>query len=299
MRFENFDPAACTLCPRRCMADRTQTRGICGAGDTLRIARSALHMWEEPCISGGSGSGTVFFSGCPLGCVFCQNEEISRGFVGKDITVEELADEFRRLESLGAHNINLVTPTHFAPWIARALEIAKPAVPVVWNTGGYERAETLRSLDGLIDIYMPDLKYVSSELSRTLSAAENYFEAAAESLREMHRQVGACVFDGDGMLKKGVLVRHLVLPGHADDSIRVFEELSDILPADEILVGVMSQYTPPAEYGRAVKLPPELERRISEEEYELVCECVADLGFNGFAQDVSSADAAYTPEWDY
>ncbi len=305
MRFSDFNPHRCTLCPRLCGADRTAAAGLCGGGALPRAARCALHMWEEPCISGTRGSGTVFFTGCPLGCVFCQNYEISarRSGHGKTISAALLSDEFLRLESLGAHNINLVTPTHFAPWIAQAIERARSgglSVPVVWNTGGYERVETLRELDGLVDVYMPDLKYFSPDLSQKLSGAANYFAAASAAIAEMFRQVGRYRFGPDSTLERGLLVRHLVLPGHADDSIRVFEELSELVPPDDILVGVMSQYTPPAEYGREVPgLPEELRRRVTAGEYELVCECVSQLGFTGYAQDPESADAAYTPEWDY
>ena len=300
-RFLNYDPQCCTLCPRRCGADRTRGAGLCGGGSGIRIARAALHFWEEPCLSGERGSGAVFFSGCSLGCLFCQNYDISARRQGREITVQELAEHFARLEGEGAHNLNLVTPTHYAPQIAEALSLWRAgggALPVVWNTGGYESAETLRELEGLVDVYLPDLKYVDPALSAALSGAADYFEAASAALREMHRQTGPCVLDGDGMLRRGVLVRHLVLPGHADDSIRVFEALSDLLPPEEILVGVMSQYTPPGEYGRTIPgLPPELRRRVTPEEYELVCDCVAELGFAGFLQDPSSAEAAYTPEW--
>ena len=300
-RFANDDPRCCTICPRACGADRISGAGVCGGGSVPRIARAALHLWEEPCISGERGSGAVFFSGCSLGCLFCQNYDISARRLGREVTPEELAGIFARLEAEGAHNLNLVTPTHYAPQIAEALELWQAgggSLPVVWNSGGYESAETLRELEGLVDIYLPDLKYADPTLSLRLSGAADYFTAAASALTEMYRQTGPCVLDEDGLLRKGVLVRHLVLPGHADDSIRVFEELSGLLPPDEILVSVMSQYTPPGAYGRDLPdLPPELRRRVTAEEYELVCDCVTELGFTGFLQDPESADAAYTPEW--
>ncbi len=301
-RFSNYDPRCCTLCPRACGADRTAGAGLCGGGSLPRIARAALHFWEEPCISGDRGSGAVFFSGCSLGCLFCQNYDISARRLGREVTAAELAELFARLEAEGAHNLNLVTAGHYAPQAAEALErwrAAGGALPVVWNSGGYETAGTLRELDGLVDIYLPDLKYADAALGARLSGAADYFPTAAAALREMFRQTGPCRLDEDGMLlQRGVLVRHLVLPGHADDSIRVFEELSELVDPDDILVSVMSQYTPPGEYGRTLPdLPPELTRRVTPEEYELVCDCVEALGFEGFLQDPDSADAAYTPEW--
>ena len=289
-------PRRCTLCPRECGADRTKTQGLCGGGASVRVARAAAHYWEEPCISGEHGAGAVFFSGCPLGCIFCQNREISAGNFGKDITIEELADVFVRLEKEGVHTLDLVTPTHFTPWILEALDIAKPTIPVVWNTGGYERIETLRSLEGKVNVYLPDLKYRSSALAERFSGAADYFERANAAIREMHRQTGAYEFNGEGILTRGVLVRHLVLPGHAEDSIAVFEALSDLVPPDEILVGLMSQYTPP--HDTKPDFPTELTRRLCADEYDLVAEAVHALGFEGYEQELSSAKEEYTPPFD-
>lgn len=289
-------PTACDLCPRRCGADRTVAQGICRGGSKVKVARAAAHYWEEPCISGTRGSGAVFFSGCALGCVFCQNREISAENFGKELSVDELADVFRRLESTGVHNLNLVTAGHYAPWVVAALERAKPSIPVVWNSGGYESLDTLRMLDGIVQVYLPDLKYRSDALAARYSGAANYFERASAAIVEMHRQVGAYSFDDADILQKGVLVRHLVLPGHADDSIAVFEALYDLVPPDEILVGLMSQYTPPA--SPTPDFPPELTRRVTQDEYALVADAVEALGFEGYEQGAESADAAYTPPFD-
>ena len=219
-------PAHCELCPRRCGADRRVETGRCGAGNTLRAARAALHRWEEPCISGEDperGSGTVFFCGCTLGCVFCQNASISHGGEGKDITPERLAEIFTELQAAGAYNINLVTPTQYLPWITEALSLCgrRLTIPVLYNTGGYERVETLRQLAGKVQIYLPDLKYYASELSARYSAAPDYFAVASLALREMFRQVGAVRFDENGILQRGMVVRHLVLPGAHKDSLPV------------------------------------------------------------------------------
>ena len=199
----------CTLCPRMCGADRRRITGYCGSGSLAKVARAAKHHWEEPCISGTEGSGTVFFSGCTLGCVFCQNREISRGGVGKELTADQLSEAFRRLENQGVHNLNLVTPTHFTPQILQALELAKPHIPIVMNCGGYERIETLKQWAGKVDIYLPDLKYFSPELSKKYSAAPDYFAVASKAILEMHRQQPKLVWEGD-LMKKGLIVRHLV-----------------------------------------------------------------------------------------
>lgn len=292
----DFVPRRCALCPRECGADRTSGRGICGGGSKARVARAAAHYWEEPCISGERGAGAVFFSGCPLGCIFCQNREISAGNFGKDLTVEQLAEVFRRLEREGVHTLDLVTPTHYTPWILAALDLARPRIPVVWNTGGYEKTGTLKTLEGKVDVFLPDLKYRSPALAARFSGAEDYFGRASAAIAEMHRQTGAYRFDGDGILTRGVLVRHLVLPGHAEDSIAVFEALSDLVPPDEILVGLMSQYTPPRE--PPANFPPELRRRLREDEYALVADAVHALGFEGYEQELSSAREEYTPPFD-
>lgn len=283
----------CTLCPRMCGVDRNKTTGYCSGGSLVKAARAAKHMWEEPCISGTKGSGTVFFSGCTLGCVFCQNREISRGGVGKELTVEQLAEAFRRLESQGVHNLNLVTPTHFTPQILQALEIAKPGVPVVMNCGGYERVETLKQWEGKIDVYLPDLKYFSPELSRKYSAAPNYFDVASKAILEMHRQQPKLVWEGD-LLKKGLIVRHLVLPGCWKDSLALLDFLDKNLPKDSFLLSLMSQYTPTA----ACAVYSEINRRVTTYEYRKVADRAAELGFSGFAQDRRSAKEEYTPPFD-
>ncbi len=292
----DFVPRRCALCPRDCGADRTSSLGLCGGGAKVRVARAAAHYWEEPCISGERGAGAVFFSGCPLGCIFCQNREISAGNFGRELTVEQLVEVFRRLERNGVHTLDLITPTHYTPWILAALDLARPRIPVVWNTGGYEKVETLRTLEGKVDVFLPDLKYRSKALSARFSGAEDYFGRASAAIAEMHRQTGAYRFDGDGILTRGVLVRHLVLPGHAEDSIAVFEALSDLVPPNEILVGLMSQYTPPREPPD--DFPPELRRRLSEDEYSLVADAVHALGFEGYEQELSSAQEEYTPPFD-
>lgn len=291
-------PEHCTLCPRCCGADRHTAVGRCGAGNTLRAARAALHRWEEPCISGDDparGSGTVFFCGCTLGCIFCQNGAISHGGEGRSITTERLAEIFLELQAQGAYNINLVTPTQYLPWILEALKLCgdRLAVPVLYNTGGYERVETLRALEGKVNIYLPDLKYCDSELSACYSAAPDYFAVASLALREMFRQVGAVRFDEQGILQSGMVVRHLVLPGAYRDSLRLLEWLAEEFRPEDIRISLMSQYTPPPDI--AVR---QLQRPVFTYEYRKVCEQAEKLGFLGYTQQRSSADAAYTPPFD-
>ncbi len=221
---------ACTLCPRRCGVDRNEKRGFCGQGTLPRVARAALHFWEEPCISGVRGSGTVFFSGCTLRCAFCQNYEISHLGNGKEITARRLSEIFRRLEDQGAHNINLVTATPFVPAVLEALNLYRPKVPVVWNTGGYETVETLKRLEGAVNIYLPDLKHVSPRLAKLCAGAPDYFEVASAALLEMCRQTGEPVYDADGMMQKGLIIRHLILPGCTGDSIRALDFIAEHLP---------------------------------------------------------------------
>ena len=290
--------ALCTLCPRACGADREMGQlGFCGQGKEIQIARASLHAYEEPCISGVRGSGTVFFVGCTLRCSFCQNRAISRGeSKGQTLTPQELSDLFLDLEAQGAHNINLVTATQFTPAVTEALTLAKPrlSIPVVWNSSGYERPDTLRMLDGLVDVYLPDYKYSSPELASRYSAAPNYPAAAREALVEMYRQVGRCVFDGEGMMQRGVLVRHLILPSCRHDSMAALEELSSLLPVSEIRLSLMSQYTPEFAMDSPYK---ELHRRLTAFEYESVLSRALALGFEGYMQGRSSASAAYTPEF--
>lgn len=287
----------CCLCPRECGADRAGgQRGRCGADGTLRVARAALHFWEEPCLSGSAGSGTVFFSGCSLGCRFCQNYEISaRGF-GKAISVARLAEIFLELQEQGANNINLVSPTQFVPQIVEALELARPSLhlPVVYNTGGYERVETLRLLEGYVDIWLPDAKYADPARAARYSAAANYPDVAFAALGEMLRQAGPPLWDDRGLLRRGVVVRHLVLPGGMRDSFAVLDRLAALRQGQDFLLSLMSQYTP----YRSDDQCPELNRRVSSYEYRRVCEYARALGFEGFAQERSSAREEYTPAFD-
>lgn len=288
----------CYLCPRMCGVDRAANgRGVCRQGDTVRISRAALHMFEEPPISGTRGSGTVFFSGCSLRCVFCQNRDISRGEdIGSPVSASELADIFLRLEAEGAHNINLVTPTHFANGIITALELVKPrlSIPVVYNTSGYERVETLRGFEGLVDIYLPDFKYASRELAAKYSAAPDYPDVALSALSEMFRQVGEYSYGKDGMLKNGLVVRHLILPSGRRDSMEVLRLLSELLPVHDILLSLMSQYTP--EFADDCQYS-ELRRRLTSFEYDSVLKYAEELGFDGFMQGREAATTVYTPDF--
>ena len=280
----------CILCPRQCGVDRAERVGYCGSGSLPKVARAAKHHWEEPCISGTEGSGTVFFSGCTLGCVFCQNREISRGGTGREVTIEHLADIFKRLEGQGVHNLNLVTPTHFTPQILQALELAKPTVPIVMNCGGYERVETLLQWEGKVQVYLPDLKYFSPELSAKYSAAPDYFAVASKAILEMHRQQPQLIWEGD-LLKQGLIIRHLVLPGCMKDSLQILDFLDKNLPKDGFLLSLMSQFTP----TEACRTYPEINRRVTTYEYRKVADRAAELGFSGFAQDRRSAKEEYTP----
>ena len=287
----------CTLCPRACGVERNMNmRGFCGAPDEPRIARAALHAWEEPVISGKCGSGTVFFSGCNLRCVFCQNHAVSHDALGRPVTEEELADVFLSLQEQGAHNINLVTPSHYAHVLRRVLEAIKPrlSIPVVWNSGGYETVETLRSLKGLVDIYLPDVKYYSSELSAAYSAASDYFPIAMEALAEMLRQQPECIFDENGLLLRGTIVRHLILPGCREDSIALLRALAERFGTKGYLLSLMSQYTPDFASDCAYK---NLHRKLTTFEYRSVQEEAMRLGFDGFSQSPASASADFTPQF--
>ena len=284
--------SVCTLCPRRCGVDRAVKPGFCGMGESPRLARAALHFWEEPCISGTRGSGTVFFSGCTLRCAFCQNYEISHLGQGKEITVQRLADIFKMLEDQGAHNINLVTATPFVPAILDALNLYRPAVPIVWNTGGYETVDTLKLLDGAVDIYLPDLKHISPRLSKLCAGAPDYFEVASVAIAEMCRQTGPAVYDDQGMMKKGVIVRHLILPGCTVDSCKALDFIAEHLPQDTP-VSLMRQYTP-SPYCKIHGL----DRRITDAEYRRVLEHFMALKLTGYTQEKESADVAYTPPFD-
>lgn len=286
--------AHCTLCPRRCGVDRTRGQlGFCKMPGQVHAARAGVHYWEEPVISGSFGSGAVFFSGCTLKCAFCQNYDISQENFGKPLTSAELRAAFERLIDEGVQNINLVTPTHFLPDILPALEPKLP-VPVVYNCGGYESVETLRQLEGKIDVYLPDFKYSDNVLAKKLSSAPDYFETASAAILEMYRQVGKPVIEGDEM-KRGVLLRHLVLPGCVDNSLGVLDWVAEHFRSGDILFSLMSQYVP---MGRAAEMPP-FDRRITELEYDSVLSYMMLLGIeDGYTQDFSSAERGYTPSFD-
>lgn len=291
----------CTLCPRNCTVDRGNgEKGICGQTAELKVARAALHFWEEPCISGTAGSGTAFFSGCSLHCVFCQNEPIANGTVGKMITVERLAEIFLELEQQGAHNINLVTPGHFIPQIKEALLLAKEkglALPIVYNTSSYESVESLKYLDGLVDIYLPDFKYMSSELSAKYSHAPDYSVRAKAAIAEMVRQTGMPVFDEkgeEGLIKRGTIVRHLTLPGCMEDSKEILNYLHTTY-GDQIYISIMNQFTP----LENVVAFPELNRKITEEEYDELIDYAIELGIEqGFIQEGETAEESFIPDFD-
>lgn len=293
-------PQRCALCPRRCGADRRAGQtGFCGAGDTVKVARAALHFWEEPCISGARGSGTVFFSGCALKCCYCQNWPVSAEGRGKPVSVQRLAEIFLELQAQGAHNINLVTPGQWRPWITAALDIARAGglqLPIVCNTGGYETTESVAAWDGYVDIWLTDLKYRDSALSAALSAAPDYFAAARQAIEAMLRQAGPPVYDREGLLQRGVIIRHLALPGHLDDSFAVLDQLA-VWQREApgcFIPSLMSQYTPfyrAAEHG--------LGRRITRYEYRKLVDRAVDLGLTaGYMQQKSSAKEEYTPSFD-
>ena len=283
----------CTLCPRKCGVDRTNKPGYCMSGDKLRVSRASLHFWEEPCISGTAGSGAVFFSGCNLRCVYCQNCDISSGGVGREMNDDAVIRAFDQLVEQGAHNINLVTPTHFVHRLASLLEKYNSPVPVVYNCGGYESVETLRRLDGLVDIYLPDFKYADNTLASAFSNAPDYFERACEAIAEMNRQVGTLILDDSGVAVRGLIVRHLVLPGAVSNTKSVLRWIKENLPAGTA-VSLMSQYTP---CGKAVDMPP-LDRKISKYEYDIAVNEMLKLGFdNGYIQNRRSARKDFIPDF--
>lgn len=292
---------ACTLCPRKCGTKRGDGEvGVCGQTDRIRVARAALHFWEEPCISGTSGSGTVFFSGCNLHCVYCQNKSISMENFGKQISAERLSEIFFELQEKGAHNINLVTPGHFVPRIAEALSEAKRqgmSLPVVYNTGSYEYADTLKRMEGLVDIYLPDFKYMDSGLSMRYSRAANYSEVAKAALAEMVRQTGGTVFedgDEDGLMKRGTIVRHLVLPGCTQDSKDVIRYLHETY-GDRIYISIMNQFTPMPELAHY----PEINRQVTGTEYGEVVDYALSIGVEcGFIQEGKTAEESFIPAFD-
>lgn len=289
----------CTLCPRNCHADRsTGLPGFCRSGGRVRAARAALHYWEEPCICGEEGSGAVFFSGCSLGCVYCQNRPVADGTVGKEITVERLAEIFLELQAQNARNINLVTASHFIPQTAEALVRARQnglSVPVVYNTGGYEKAETLKLLEGLVDIYLPDFKYMDEQLAQRYSQAADYPQVAKAAVREMVRQCPVPVFDGQGLMQKGVIVRHLLLPGHVREAKAVVQYLYETY-GDQIYISMMNQYTPMA---AGAAQDPLLGRRVTAREYGRLLDFAAELGVTqGFYQEGETAMESFIPPFD-
>ena len=284
----------CYLCPHMCGADRPGNRGFCGA-DALKIARAAPHYHEEPCLSGKNGAGTVFFSGCPLSCVFCQNHEISDECKGKEITVGRLAEIIKELEDRGCHNIDLVSPTPYTDDIIAALDIAKPKIPVVWNTSGYERVPTLKKLRGYVDIYLPDFKYISPEWAERYSGAADYPGIASAALEEMLYQQPEREYGEGGIMKKGVIVRHLVLPSHRTESIAVLDYLKENFDITKFTLSLMAQYTP---MHRASEFP-EINRTITKFEYRSVAEHAQSLGFDCYYQEIASADEKYTPDFDF
>ena len=289
----------CTLCPHKCKVDRNINLGRCKAGDKIEIGGTSLHKFEEPCISGKNGSGTVFFSKCNLNCVFCQNYEISNLGNGKQIEVEELSNIFLKQQEKNAENINLVSPTIYADKIVEAIKIAKEKglkIPIIYNTNGYENIETLKKLDGYIDVYLPDLKYYYEELAIKYSKVQNYFKIATEAIKEMYKQVGSPKFDENGMIKKGLIIRHLVLPNNLENSKKVLKWIKENID-EKVYVSIMTQYFPTykaQEYQ-------EINRKINKEEYVEIENYIYDLGIeNGYMQDFSEEnEEQYVPKWEY
>lgn len=274
-----------------CGVDRSRRKGFCGLGGEMLLGRVAPHLWEEPPISGTRGTGALFFSGCTLRCVYCQNGEISHRNAGKPFSPAELADAMKRLADLGVHTVSFITATPFVPQVLEALEIWRPPLPLVWNSSGYERVETLKMLEGVIDVYLPDLKHWSSRMGRLCAGAPDYFDAASAAIREMCRQTGAPVYDENGVMKKGTLVRHLILPGLTGESMRLLSWIRDELPAGTP-VSLMRQYVP----CNGVEIPG-LDRRITEEEYRRVRDHMEALGLPGYEQEAASAEAEFIPSF--
>ena len=283
----------CNQCPRKCNVDRENALGYCKAPNAYKLARASLHFWEEPCISGKNGSGTVFFSGCNLGCVFCQNYEISHNCKGVEVSEERLIRIFEHLVDEGANNINLVNPTHYAVQLAHTLKKYKPPVPVVYNTSGYDSVDTLRLLDGLVDIYLPDFKYIRNDKALRYSRAEDYPQFAMPALREMKRQVGDDVFDENGIMKKGMIIRHLVLPSNTNSSIQALDYLAENF--GDTYISVMAQYVPCTDLSDY----KEINRKITEREYDKVVNHILDIGLEKvFLQKLESATEDYIPDFD-
>ena len=285
----------CDLCPRQCAAVRGEKNGdgYCALGTLPKIARIAPHYWEEPCISGTKGSGAIFFSGCTLRCVFCQNYEISANGKGRYITPAQLSEEIKKLEASGTHNINLVSPTPFVAAILEAFEIYKPKIPIIYNCSGYEKVETLKKLEGVVDVYLPDFKYSDDNMALNFSGAKNYTDTALTAIGEMLRQTKTAEYDDDNMMTRGTIIRHLMLPNHTKNSIDALKLLAESF--DSPLVSLMCQYIP---CGKA-KDTPGLNRKITKREYEKVKNALFELELDGFVQDLSSADEKYIPVWNY
>ena len=285
----------CRLCARNCGIDRTESAGYCKMKNDIYVSRAALHFWEEPPISGTKGSGTIFFSGCSLSCVFCQNREISRGRVGKEVGIDRLSEIMLELQMQGAHNINFVTPTHYIPSIAEAIKLSRAnglTIPIVYNTGSYENPEALKLLNGLVDVYLPDLKYYTPKTALAYSKAEDYPTIARKAIYEMVHQVGKPTFDEQGMMKKGVIVRILLLPGHVAEAKLSLKYLIDSY-GDDIYVSLMNQYTPMPD------MKPPLNRRVTREEYEQLIDYAEKIGLkNGFTQDFGTAVESFIPPFD-
>ena len=286
----------CDLCPRNCLVDRTINTGVCGMHDKLVVARTSLHMWEEPCISGETGSGTIFFTGCNLKCIFCQNHEISTDLIGQEITIEDFSDICINLEKKGANNINLVTPTHFVPLIIDGIKLARKKglkIPIVYNTSGYEKVETIKMLDGIVDIYLPDFKYFNDEYAIKYSHVNNYFENCHLALEEMYRQVGKPKFNKDGIMTKGIIVRHMMLPGLLEDSKEVLKYLYNIYQ-NNIYISIMNQYTPIKKFDRY----KELNNKISDNDYNELIDYAIDLGIEkAFIQEGEAQTESFIPDF--
>lgn len=287
----------CKLCPRNCGVNRKNNIGFCGQSDKLYAARAALHMWEEPCISGEQGSGTVFFTGCNLRCVYCQNRQIAVGGTGFEITTKRLSEIFLKQQENGAHNINLVTPTHYVPHIIEALDMVRGkslTIPVLYNCGGYESVETLKLLRGYVDIYMPDFKYMDKTIAKKYSNAEDYPEMAKLAIEEMVLQSGGCVFDENGIMTKGVIVRHLVLPSYVQNSMQVIKYLHQTY-GQKIYMSIMNQYTPMPYVSKY----PEINRTVTEAEYDEVINYAVQIGVeNAFVQEGTAARESFIPLFD-
>lgn len=297
MMKDIFDLRACTLCPRECGIDRTKSnKGVCGTSDKVRAARASLHRWEEPCLSGNAGSGTVFFSGCNMGCVYCQNKEISHKGKGVEISTERLCEIFFELCDMGAHNINLVTAGHFLPEVLKSVEMAKVQgidIPFVYNSSGYECVEALKRCEGLIDIYLPDFKYMDRKSAKKYSKAADYPEIATDAIAEMVRQRPKCRFDADGIMTEGVIVRHLMLPEGLDESKRIIKYLYETYK-DKIFISIMSQYTPVGD----LKDFPELQNTVSQKDYDELIDYAIELGVeNAFIQEGTAASESFIPDF--